>query len=127
MPGHSVSAELRAKARAMRKDMTDAERADWHRVRAHRLNGLGFRRQFPIGPYNVDFACPALRLIVEVDGPVHDDEREKLRDLLRERALAESGWRVLRFTNVQAMTRIYEVSDAILAVARRAEGEKHDR
>ncbi len=65
----------RANAKRMRKNMTDAERKLWHELRAHRLMGLGFRRQYPIRNYIADFACPARRLIVEIDGSQHADER----------------------------------------------------
>jgi len=57
----------------MRKAMTDAELKLWNELRAHRLMGLGFRRQFPIAGYIVDFACPEKKLIVEVDGSQHSD------------------------------------------------------
>jgi len=51
--------------------MTAAERRIWTRLRAHRLQGLSFRRQFPIGSYIVDFICPEARLIIEIDGGQH--------------------------------------------------------
>ena len=57
----------------MRKVMTDAELKLWNELRAHRLMGLGFRRQFPIAGYIVDFACPEKKLVVEVDGSQHTE------------------------------------------------------
>jgi very-short-patch-repair endonuclease len=56
------------RARELRRNLTDAERIVWYGVRAHRLNGAGFRRQAPIGPYIVDFVSRAAKLIVEIDG-----------------------------------------------------------
>src|SRR5688572_29534915 len=55
-------------AKRLRKDMTDAERRLWYRLRAHRFDSYKFKRQIPIGPYIVDFACLGQKLIIEVDG-----------------------------------------------------------
>ena len=55
----------------MRKVLTPAELKLWNELRAHRLMGLGFRRQFPIAGYIVDFACPEKKLVLEVDGSQH--------------------------------------------------------
>jgi len=127
MPYEPVSASLRAIAKALRKDMTDAERAVWYAVRAHRLEGLSFRRQYPVAGYITDFACPSARLIVEIDGPVHDTAENRERDDHRDAALAKAGWKVLRFTNLQATTRLNEVRETILEAARRGQGARNDR
>src|SRR6201997_5258118 len=58
-------------SRVMRQSMSGAELRIWARIRGRRLDGWKFRRQHPIGPYYVDFFCPAARLVVEVDGPSH--------------------------------------------------------
>ena len=71
MPRQPVSPQLRANAKRMRKDMTEMERRLWNQIRAHRLMGLGFRRQMPVAGYIADFACPQHRLIVELDGTQH--------------------------------------------------------
>lgn len=55
-------------ARQLRKNMTDAERALWARLRKRLVRGCQFRRQLPIGPYIVDFVCLEKRLIIELDG-----------------------------------------------------------
>ncbi|AZO06537.1 MULTISPECIES: endonuclease domain-containing protein [unclassified Mesorhizobium] len=81
----------------MRKVMTDAELKLWNELRGHRLMGLGFRRQFPIAGYIVDFACPQKKLIVEVDGSQHADDA--IPDETRTRRLEQDGWMVLRFWN----------------------------
>lgn len=59
---------LRTFAKAMRREPTDAEYVLWQLLRGHRLKGLKFRRQVPLGPYIADFVCHACKLIVEVDG-----------------------------------------------------------
>ena len=58
-------------ARQMRRDPTPAERKLWHKLRNHRLAGLKFRRQQPLGPFIADFCCPSAKLVVEVDGVSH--------------------------------------------------------
>ena len=69
------------------------------RVRAHRLGGLSFRRQFGIGRYIVDFACPEKKLIIELDGSQHGEDDVAWRDSVRTRFLEASGWTILRFWN----------------------------
>jgi len=76
--------------------MTDAEHRLWTALRGHRLNGLSFRRQTPIGRFTVDFVCHDKRLIVEVDGGQH---AENAHDVERDRWLTAQGYRVLRCWN----------------------------
>jgi hypothetical protein len=59
------NATTKSRARRLRRDQTDVEQRLWHALRDRRLDGAKFRRQAPIGPYIVDFVCPARRLIVE--------------------------------------------------------------
>ena len=59
------------RARSLRKNQTDAEKRLWSRLRRKQVSGYRFRRQVPIGPYIVDFFCPELKLIIEVDGGHH--------------------------------------------------------
>ena len=68
MVGSSVS-----RARTLRRSMTGVELLLWSRLRLRQLGGHRFRRQAPIGPYVVDFACFQARLLIEIDGPTHDD------------------------------------------------------
>jgi very-short-patch-repair endonuclease len=101
-------------AKSMRKVMTDAELKLWNELRAHRLMGLGFRRQLPIDGFIVDFACPAKKLIVEVDGSQHaDTEYDRQRDA-RLRAL---GWTALRFWNDDVLKDIDAVCQRIIITA----------
>jgi very-short-patch-repair endonuclease len=95
MPHRKVPKQKRLNARALRSDMTDAERKLWYRLRAHRLNGTSFRRQVPIGRYIADFVCLQARLIIEVDGGQHGTER----DAKREAWLRGQSFHVLRFWN----------------------------
>ncbi len=68
------SPKMIARARALRREMTDIERGLWRHLRGHRLEGHEFRRQHPVGPYVLDFYCPATKLCVEVDGSGHLDQ-----------------------------------------------------
>lgn len=101
----------------MRKVMTDAELKLWNELRAHRLMGLGFRRQFPVAGYIVDFACPQKRLIVEVDGSQHGDAGRAVADEVRTDRLERDGWIVLRFWNDDVLRDIDNVCQHIVIAA----------
>ena len=90
---------IRNQARKLRATMTDAEQALWRQLRRNSL-GWRFRRQFPIPPYIVDFACLEARLIVEADGGQHSDSEA---DEHRTAELQRQGWRVLRFWNNEVL------------------------
>ena len=62
-------------AKALRRKMTDAEQRLWYLLRAHRFAGHKFKRQVPIGPYIVDFACLNRKVILEVDGGQHAESQ----------------------------------------------------
>jgi very-short-patch-repair endonuclease len=104
MPHRVVSSHQRSRARALRHDMTSAERRIWSRLRAHRFQGFSFRRQVPIGSYIVDFLCPEARLIIEIDGGQHAVQTN--RDAVRESWLREQGFVILRFWNNEVLTKL---------------------
>lgn len=109
---------LRINAKRLRRDMTGAERRLWNVLRAHRLEGVGFRRQMPIAGYIVDFAAPAHRVIVELDGSQHGEISGLRADRRRDRRLEELGWTVLRFWNVDVMNELDGVCRRILVECR---------
>ena len=116
--GHDlVPSRQRKNAKSMRRAMTDAELKLWNELRAHRLMGMSFRRQVPIGPYIVDFACSAHRLIVEVDGSQHADADHSRYDDARSAFLSGSGWTILRFWNDDVIRDIDNVCQHIVIVA----------
>lgn len=100
------------RAKTLRKQMTDAERRLWYRLRAHRFQGQKFKRQVPIGSYVVDFANLRAKLVVEVDGGQHAESRS---DSVRDRALRERGFQVLRFWNTDVLRSTDEVLGVIAA------------
>jgi very-short-patch-repair endonuclease len=101
----------------MRKVMTDAELKLWNELRAHRLMGLGFRRQYPIAGYIVDFACPSHKLIVEVDGSQHADGDVAIGDAARTARLKADDWTLLRFWNDDILRDIENVCTHIVTTA----------
>ncbi|MBS7459040.1 endonuclease domain-containing protein [Coralloluteibacterium stylophorae] len=102
---------LTPRARTLRRNMTDAERRLWSRLRANQLAGHRFRRQHPLGPYIVDFACIESRLVVELDGGQHLDSPA---DARRDAWLRQHGFHVLRFWNDDALLRTDAVLEHIL-------------
>src|ERR1051325_2386175 len=84
------------RAKELRRDMTPAEKILWNELRANKL-GVHFRRQQVIAGFIVDFYCHKAALVVEVDGDIHDLQREE--DALREKALNEMGLKIVRFRN----------------------------
>jgi very-short-patch-repair endonuclease len=118
--------ELIAAARQLQKTMTLAEQLLWEQLRAKRLHGLFFRRQHPVGPFILDFCCPAVKLVVEVDGGVHDGEVQAQYDRLRTEQLQTYGYTVLRYRNeeVEADLPVLLRRIAQAASARRAEAYK---
>ena len=116
MPHAPVPPVRRANAKRMRKTMTDAELKLWNAIRAHRLMGLGFRRQVPIAGYIVDFACPTHKLIVEVDGTQHGHDDALRYDAARTLRLERDGWTVLRFWNDEVLKDIDNVCLHILKI-----------
>jgi very-short-patch-repair endonuclease len=91
--------------------MTPAEAMLWERLRKDRLDGYRFRRQHPIGPFITDFCCPAVRLVVEVDGPIHRLQQEQ--DAARRAYLEERGYQVVRFSNDEVVFSIDTVLQRI--------------
>ncbi|MER8631973.1 endonuclease domain-containing protein [Mesorhizobium opportunistum] len=117
MPHTPLPPRHRANARSMRKVMTSAELKLWNELRAHRLMGLGFRRQFPVASYIVDFACPDKKLVVEVDGSQHAEAGAVAIDETRTLRLEQDGWTVLRFWNDDIIRDIDNVCQHIVIAA----------
>jgi adenine-specific DNA-methyltransferase len=102
-------------ARDFRKAPTHSEELLWQHLRARRLAATKFRRQQPIGPFVADFCAPALRLIVEVDGPVHDALEERKRDAARQHLIEGLGF---RFVRVRAHDVEHNTEEVLRAIER---------
>lgn len=107
------------KARLLRKNQTDAEKILWQKLRNRGLNGYKFRRQVPVGPYVADFLCEGSKLIVEVDGGQHAENREY--DQYRDEFLHANGYKVVRFWNTEVMGNMDGVLEAIALAFEKAE------
>jgi very-short-patch-repair endonuclease len=113
-------------ARELRKNMTDAERRLWSRLRGRQFGGFKFRRQAPIGPYIVDFVCFERKLIVELDGGQHVVRASE--DDARTSWLKSQGFEVLRYWNHDVFGDIGPLLEAIwfaLRAAAKAREARH--
>jgi very-short-patch-repair endonuclease len=104
----------RSHAKALRANMTEAERRLWYFLRAHRFSGMKFKRPALIGRYIVDFVSFQRRLVVEVDGDQHAESED---DLRRTRWLESQGFRILRFWNNEVLSNTGGVLDAIMTAS----------
>jgi very-short-patch-repair endonuclease len=100
------------RARALRQADNDAEAMMWNALKAKRLGGYKFVRQFPIGPYFADFLCRKHRLVVEIDGSLHVDNAN---DRARDEYMRDAGFSVIRFWSADALRRQNVVCETILA------------
>src|ERR1700743_1437952 len=116
MPHAAVSERQRSRAKQLRQAMTRAETLLWRHLKANRMDGVGFRRQTPIGNYVVDFACSASKLVIELAGGSPDFEERQRADQRRDAFFVSEGFRVLRFTNEQVMSNLEGVVEAIRQV-----------
>jgi len=108
-------------AKALRGALSRSEVLLWVRLRGREPGQPTFRRQHPIGPYITDFCCSVARLVVEVDGGVHEHEDRMLRDANRDAYLADRGYRVLRLT----VKEVLADPDAVAARVREGARKTH--
>lgn len=105
--GQKVSDVKADRARELRQQMTPEEKTLWLHLRDHRATGRHFRRQQVIAGFIVDFYCHATGLVIEVDGPIHNQNPDYDRE--RDAILKEQGLRVLRVTNQQVQDDLFGV------------------
>jgi very-short-patch-repair endonuclease len=97
------------KARLLRKSQTNTEKILWGKLRNRKIFNAKFRRQHPIDRYVVDFYCEEYKLIIEVDGEIHNKKDNKEYDLIRQRTLESYGYRIIRFKNKEIDINIKKV------------------
>ena len=107
-------AKLKPKSREMRHKPTPAEDKLWQSLRGDRLGGFTFRRQHPLDRFIVDFSCPSRKLVVEVDGEIHDHTETE--DQARRSHLELLGYRVIRFRNEEILRQLNVVLNRIRAI-----------
>ncbi len=105
--------KLKPLAREMRHAPTHAEDELWQRIRNRRIGGAKFRRQHAVEGFIVDFVCMENRLIIEVDGDIHDLPDQQAYDHERQHVLEAKGFRVLRFTNGDVLQSLDAVAKGI--------------
>ncbi len=101
--------KLKKLSQDLRREMTDAERILWSKIRRRQIRGLHFYRQKPILNYIVDFYCPKARIIIEIDGGQHYEGSNVKKDQKRDLILAADGFKVLRFTNLDILYNLENV------------------
>ena len=114
------TADLKGKARELRKKLTESESVLWSQLRGKQLLGIQFYREKPIGQYIVDFFAPRAKLVVEVDGSQHMEENHLQRDENRDKYLTGLGLKVLRFNSRVVLIE----TDGVMEVIYRTMGEQ---
>ncbi len=110
--------------RELRRRQTPAEQALWEMLRDRRLDGLKFRRQFPISIFVTDFCCFNLKLVVELDGGVHETRDQTAHDENRDFFLRSVGYTILRFPNEHVFADPDSILRQIAAEARRIQEQQ---
>ncbi len=110
---HPYNPKLKKLSQELRKNLTDAERLLWSKLRMKQLKGLMFSRQKPLGEYIADFYCHQAKLVIEVDGGQHFSDDSIKYDRLRDEYLGNMGLTVLRFTNIDVTDNIEGVVEVI--------------
>jgi very-short-patch-repair endonuclease len=105
--------ELRRYSRKLRKNMTEAEKLLWSRLRRKQIKDYQFYRQKIIGDYIVDFYCPKGNLVIELDGGQHYHNKGKAKDKRRDDFMKELGLKVLRFSDKDVFIRQEGILKAI--------------
>ena len=100
-------------SRRLRKESTNAEKILWEKLKNRNLNGFKFRRQHPLGGYIADFYCHEKKLVIELDGGVHDEEMNAIYDVARTLDLKDSAIKVIRFKNEEVETNLRYVLNEI--------------
>ncbi len=103
---------LKPYSRSLRSNMTDAEQCLWQRLREKQICDAQFYRQKPLLSFIVDFYCPKVKLVIELDGAQHMEADHQIKDAARDGELAKLGIKVLRFDDRQALME----TEAVVAV-----------
>lgn len=115
-PQHPKSIELQHQlqslAKQLRKRSTPSEQILWQYLRNRKLQGFKFKRQHPLYQYIADFYCHEKKLVIEVDGLIH--EQQQVYDENRDKVLQQAGYTVVRFTNDQVLQNITHVLQSII-------------
>ncbi len=106
---YGASEEIIGRARDLRKRMTEAEKLLWSYLKENKLDGLKFRRQHPIWHFIADFYCHKIKLIIELDGGIHQKIETKEHDINRTAEIERFEIKVIRFTNEEVLENMDKV------------------
>ena len=106
---YGATPDIFKKAKELRRYETEAEKRLWAKLCRNQLLGLNFRRQHPINRFIVDFFCVKIKLVIEVDGNIHELPENKVYDIGRSQILNDFGIKVIRFTNEEIIEDIEKV------------------
>jgi very-short-patch-repair endonuclease len=112
--GQKVNRIKQERAKQLRREMTPEEKKLWYYLRNNELNGLHFRRQQVIDGFIADFYCHAAGVVIEIDGGIHERQREY--DAERDRIISSRGLQVIRIRNEEIQKDIYQVIQRIIQV-----------
>lgn len=107
---YGATPEIFFRAAQLRINMTRAEKMLWGKLRKKQISGLTFRRQHPINQFIADFYCHKLKLVIEVDGSIHELEYTKIHDKGRDDEFEKFGITTLRFKNEEVIENINDES-----------------
>lgn len=105
--------KLQPFANENRKQMTKAEACLWKYALKAKMTGYTFNRERPVLNYIADFMCKELKLIIEVDGSIHNIPEVHQNDIVRQLALENAGFTIIRFTNEEVLTQMEGVKRKI--------------
>ncbi len=106
---YGAGPQLFENAKRLRNNMTEAERLLWEALQKNKISGFRFKPQHPISYFVADFYCHSARLVIELDGSVHDDTDQSVYDANRTYMLEELGLRVIRFRNEEVFSDVNSV------------------
>ena len=118
---YGAKPDIFQKAKELRNNETKAEKILWEHLKQNKIPGFKFRRQHPIDIFIVDFYCHKLKLVIEVDGVIHDKEEIKKYDEGRTAELEECGLKILRFSNEEIFNDIENVLNKIYELCNKQE------
>ena len=110
---YNANENIQDRAKELRQIETKAEKLLWEKLRAKKLDGFKFRRQHPIERFIADFYCHKAKLVIEVDGGIHNDPKVKERDEGRAAEIEKYDIKIIRFTNEEVINKIEYVVEKI--------------
>ena len=116
---YGASYSVFEKAKYLRENMTQAEKILWERLKNKQILGLRFKPQHPINQFIVDFYCHRIRIVIELDGEIHDKKEIKEYDINREWEIENYNIEILRFKNYQILEEIEQVLNKINIVCKK--------